>query len=164
MEPVYECRDGQPFLTIMVAGVGVLLVCLAFFVPNDPKEPIWVSWMIRGMLVFFGLLTLIVLPVVTLKAYSEYIEVQYGLTKLIKFRLSNEKILRIEAVTYNPMLDFGGWGIKGGRGKWSKFTAFTASMTNKALAIETSERNYLIGCRDPEEAEFILRNLVGCKG
>ena len=142
---------------------GIMMFAMAVFMPDDPKLPDWGMWGTRLMFVFFGVLTIIVLPEVRGRAFSDRLEIRYGLTKLISFSLDNTKIVRIEAVEYDPMREFGGWGIKRGGGKWKGWTAYTGSISNKALAIETTEKNYLIGCNNPEEAETMLRNVVGLR-
>ena len=158
-EPLFECRDSSTFL------IAVMLVAMAglvspMFVPNDGRTTELALWGVRAMCLFFAILTLVVMPAVRLRAFPDFIEIRYGFTNLIKFRLAKSKIAKVEAITYNPLLDFGGWGIKGGRGKWSKYTAFTASLTNKALAIETTEKKYLIGCSNPEEAEAFINSIL----
>jgi len=163
MEPVYESIDHQPMLEILLVLVGIGMVVMAFFVPQDPTAPAWIIWVMCPVLVFFGLLTFVVVPRIRIRAYPEYIEIRYGFTNLVRFRLDYTKITSVEAVKYNPLIEFGGWGIKGGYGKYAGYTAFTASITNTALAIRTTEKNYIIGCPDPQEAETMIRNLLGTK-
>jgi hypothetical protein len=162
-QPIYEFRDGQSGLKWMIILTGVGFLCMALFLPNDPKVPDLGMWGLRLMLAFFGVLTLVITPEIKLRAFSDHLEIRYGMTKLISFNLDNTKITKIEAVVYNPMKEFGGWGIKNGSGKWKGWWAFTASISNKALAIETTEKKYLLGCENPEEAETMLRNVVGMK-
>lgn len=162
-QPLYEYRDTQPSLKWMIVIVSIGFLAMAVLMPNDPKLPAWGMWGMRLMLLFFSALTIVVTPEIRLRTFSDHIEIRYGLTKMIGFSLDNSKITKIEAVTYNPLKDFGGWGIKGGGGKWKGWTAFTASVSNKALSIETSEKNYLLGCGNPEDAEMMLKNAVGLK-
>ena len=161
MDPLYEFKDEQIYLKYSLITVGLALFAMAFLMPNDPKAPIAVMWGLRAMFVVFGIITLIFTPTVRLRAFDDHLEVRYGLTKLVSFDISNDRIVSIRAIEYNPMKDFGGWGVKGGWGEWKGWTAYTASTTNRALAIETTGKNYLIGCPNPEEAETMLRNVVG---
>lgn len=161
MEPEYEWVDGQPALTFLMAAMVVAFLAMALFMPPDEELPGWGMLVLRGVFVFFGFVAVTLMPRVRIRVYPECMEVQYGLTGLIRFRLEKSKITRVEAVTYNPMMEFGGWGIKGGRGKYAGYTAYTASLSNRALAVETVERKYLFGCPDPEEAEAVIRNLFG---
>jgi len=161
MEPIYESTDSQPALIILLVLAGLFLLGIGVFLPPDPNAPIRLLWVLRSVMVFFGVLTFVVLPVVKIRAFPEYIEVTYGLIGLIRFRLSTLKIVKVEAVTYNPIMEFGGWGIKNGRGKYRGYTAYTSSITNRALAIKTTEKGYLLGCRDSEEAETMINNILG---
>jgi len=162
MEPLYRYRDRSPFLNFLLILVGIMFLWMAVFMPDDPSVGGWM-WALRLVLVFFGLLMVVVMPEVTLTAWDDHLHIRYGWTKLIGFNLSYEKIKSIKAVEYNPLKDFGGWGIKGGGGEWKGWIAFTASISNKALAIETTEKKYLLGCPNPEEAEAMLRNIVGLR-
>jgi hypothetical protein len=167
MEPVYETNERQPILELLLIFSGLLMIVMAFFVPfetsNDPTTPVWFPWVMSPVMLFFGALTFIVMPRVRIRAYPDYIEVRYGFTDIVKFKLDKTKIINIEAVKYNPLLEFGGWGIKGGHGQYAGYTAFTASITNRALKIQTTEKNYLLGSSDPEEAETMIRNAIGFK-
>jgi hypothetical protein len=160
-QPLYEYRDAQPGLKWMIVVVGIGFLAMAVFMPNDQTAPPAFLLGLRFVFLFFSVLTLVVTPDVRLRAFTDHLEIRYGFTDLTKFNLNYGKITKIEAVTYNPVKDFGGWGIKNGGGKWKGWTAYTASISNKALAIETTEKKYLIGCNNPEEAETMLRNVVG---
>ena len=163
MEPIYEFRDESRSLSVLIVICGIMMIAMAFLTPMDPKAPAAVNWGLKIVLLFFGGVTFVFTPVVRIKAFDDRLHIAYGYTKLASFNLAREKIVSIRAVQYNPMIDFGGWGVKGGAGKWKGWTAFTASISNKALAIETTEKKYLVGCRDPDEAETMLRNLYGLK-
>lgn len=160
MEPLYECRDHQPAMKYGLIAMAVGLMIMPFVVPMEGEPPADV-WILRLMLLFCGLLIFVAMPDIKIRATQEYVEVRYGMLNLINFRLSNEKITSIKAVKYNPVKDFGGWGIKYGRGKWRGWFAYTGSITNTALSIETTEKNYLIGCSVPSEAEAMLSNIIG---
>ena len=159
MEPVYEYTDGQLHIKVFIVLCGVGLMVMGFL-PLPSDAPLWIAILTR-CLILIGPLLLVVVPQVRLRAFLDHIEVTYGMTPAIRFRLANEKIVSIRAVEYNPMRDFGGWGIKGGGGEWRGWMAFTAAVNNKGLAIETTEKNYLLGCPNPDEAETVLKNLVG---
>jgi hypothetical protein len=163
MEPVYECKDDQPTFRWLIVVCGIMFIALAVFMPFEGDENPYFIWGLKIFLVLMAMVVFVATPVVRIRAFPEYIEVKYGITNWITFKLDRSKITAINAIEYNAMKEFGGWGIKDGTGKWKGWTAFTASPTNKALTIETTEKNYLIGCNNPEEAETILRNLMGMK-
>ena len=163
MEPLYKYRAGSPGLSSLVFLTGIALILFSVFTPFEGNEPVWLQWGLKIFLFLMGLLVFIAVPSVSLTAWPEYIEIQYGLTKFIRFRLAKDKITAVNAIEYNPMREFGGAGIKGGGGKWRGWTAFTVDLKTTALSIETTEKKYLISCPDPEEAETMLRNIVGIK-
>lgn len=59
--------------------------------------------------------------------------------------------------TYKPLLEFGGWGIRG----WKNNRAFNAS-GNKGLQLELKEnKKLLIGTQKPEQIDQILQRIKG---
>jgi len=160
MEPLYEFKDEQPGLKYFLAALSIMFLAMAVFLPWPEDTSFLEIWGMRAIFVFFGALSMVILPVVRLRAYPEYLEIRFGPTALISFRLSNAKITSIRAVEYSPMRDFGGWGIKGGGGKWKGWTSFTATGAHRVLSIETTEKNYLVSCPNPDEAEVMLTNIV----
>ncbi len=163
MEPLYEFKDESPSFKILILVTGIMFFAMAVFMPWPDDASLLLVWGMRAFFVIFGVMMLLISPVVRLRAWSDSMEIRFGPTKLISFMLDIGKITDIRAVEYNPMKDFGGWGIKGGTGKWKGWMAYTATQTNRALSIETTEKNYLISCPNPEEAETSLRNIVGLK-
>ncbi|HEX9744732.1 MAG TPA: hypothetical protein VGB30_04835 [bacterium] len=160
MEPLYKWTDSSESLKWLLLVTGILMLVMPFAV-NMEGEPVAAVWIFRVTMLFSAALLFFFLPEVRGKAWEDHLEVKYGFTGLVGFKLDYSKIKSIKAVEYNGLKDFGGWGIKGGAGKWKGWTAFTASITNTAIAVETTEKNYLVGCQNPEEAESMLRNIVG---
>jgi hypothetical protein len=160
MDPVYEYKDDQPRFRILILLSGVMFLAMAVFFPMDPHQSPAFNWGMRIFFVAMAVLVYIFTPVISLRAFDDYIEVRYGLTKLISLNFPFTEIINIYPVEYHAIRDFGGWGIKYGVGKWKGWTAYTATPVNKALGIETHKRNYIISCPNPEEASSILRNLL----
>lgn len=66
----------------------------------------------------------------------------------IGFRLiPAEEIVRLEACTYRPMAEFGGWGIRWGAGGWR---AYTTGGDRGVRVYLRDGRKILFGSRDPE--------------
>ncbi|HDS30815.1 MAG TPA: hypothetical protein ENN67_07200, partial [Firmicutes bacterium] len=159
MDTLYEYTESQSFLVITVIIVTVILVIVGLS-PLE-NEPVPIVWMVRGMAVIAPLI-LIALPRLRFKAFHDRIEATYGIG-LIRVVIPNEKITSIKAIKYNPMMEFGGWGIRVGGGKRKGWVAYTAAITNKALAIETTDKNYIFGCPNLDEAVAILNNLIATR-
>ncbi|MFX1355554.1 MAG: hypothetical protein ACFFGP_16490, partial [Promethearchaeota archaeon] len=66
---------------------------------------------------------------------------------LFRKTIPMEKILRAEAVTYRPLRDYGGWGIRCG----AKGTAYTMS-GHRGVRLEVAEgTDILIGSQQPDQ-------------
>jgi len=163
MEPVYEYRDESPTFKWLIIFTSVLMIAMAIFTPLEGDEPLWLVIGLKAMLFVFGVGIFGVIPSIHVKAFPDYIEVTYGMLKLIKFRLDIGNITDVKPITYSPMRDFGGWGIKGGYGKWGGWWAFTVTGSKHVLGIETTEKNYILSCPDPEYATVQLKNNFGFK-
>jgi len=161
MDPLYEYREDQPSFRILIIITGIMFLAMAVFLPWPEGTSPFMIW---GMRVFFVVMAGVVFlfaPTIRVRAFSDHIEARYGPTSLITLILPKSDIIAIYPIEYNPMRDFGGWGVKGGVGKWAGWMAYTATMTNTALGIETTGKNYLIGCPNPEEAATMLKNTLG---
>jgi len=71
-------------------------------------------------------------------------------------RIEPERIKGVQARTYNPLLEYGGWGIRyGARGK-----AYTIS-GNRGVELEFANgRTLLIGSQRAEELASVIRGLL----
>jgi hypothetical protein len=82
--------------------------------------------------------------------------------RLFPFHVSAKKIellglVRCEARSYNPIREYGGWGIKAGRGK----RAYNVS-GNRGVELEFDDgRILLIGSRMPEQLAGAVESLRG---
>jgi hypothetical protein len=72
-----------------------------------------------------------------------------------KYRtIKQADILKMDVITYDPVEDYGGWGIRFGE----KGTAYTAK-GNHGLSIHlVTEKNILIGTSKPQELQSYLQN------
>lgn len=163
MKPLYQFRDEQTFFKHLLITIGVMLISIAVLFPLYTGYPFDYFVPLRIFIAVMGALILILTHELRVKAWRDHIEVTYGPTSLIRFSIVRDKILRIKAIEYNPLTDFGGWGIRTGAGRWAGWVAFSASGTNRVLAIETTDKNYILTCPDPDEAESKLKWILGIK-
>ncbi len=163
MTPLYEYQDESVSFKVLIIIVAIMFLVMAVFTPLEGDEPPWLVWGLKVLLLLLGIGIIPVTPTIRLRCYTDRIEVQYGPTKWITLKFDKSDIMDIYPIEYNPMMDFGGWGIKGGGGKWKGWWAYTATGSNKVLGIETTGRNYIVSCPDPEEASTILKNNLGIK-
>lgn len=70
------------------------------------------------------------------------------------------KIVRAEAVTYRPILDYGGWGVRFGR----KGRAYNVS-GNRGVQLELADgKGLLVGSQKPEELVSALKERMRVAG
>ena len=67
--------------------------------------------------------------------------------------IQRSEILNLEVVTYKPLGDYGGWGIRMGR----KGMAYTVKGDKGLLITLGSQKNILIGTSKPEEMRSFLQ-------
>jgi hypothetical protein len=93
------------------------------------------------------------------------IGVAFGYIKAIKFTFKLNEILSAEPVTYNPLLNFGGWGIKCGRFRGERATCISLK-GNKGLLLSLKEpirpcllktTKVIIGTDEPEALAAAIR-------
>jgi len=71
-------------------------------------------------------------------------------------RIQLDDVARCDAVTYRPVRDYGGWGIKGGRGS----RAYNVS-GNRGVRIDYADGTHLlIGSQRPDELAHAIRSLM----
>jgi hypothetical protein len=78
---------------------------------------------------------------------SEGIDIRWGYWEVIKKRIPFEEIEGAEAVTYSPLGEFGGWGIRAGTKKKRGWTI----RGNRALLLHLSDgTKFYLGSDKPE--------------
>ena len=78
---------------------------------------------------------------------SEGIDIRWGFLEVIKKTIPFSQVEKAEAVTYSPLKDFGGWGIRFG-GKKKK--AWTVSGNRALLLHLTDGTRFYLGSQKPE--------------
>ena len=75
-----------------------------------------------------------------------------------KVRIQRDEITSISITEFHPVKDFGGWGIKGGRGRFKGTLMWAMPATgNRGILVETTKgKKYLIGDTDPETTLTII--------
>ncbi|NLC57001.1 MAG: hypothetical protein GX774_09210 [Armatimonadetes bacterium] len=86
----------------------------------------------------------------------EGVQVSFGLPGWIRFRVDAAGIRGVEAVTYRPLAEFGGWGIRLSLGGTRAYTA----RGNQGVRVRTTRGEYLIGSQRPEELAAALRQIA----
>jgi hypothetical protein len=88
--------------------------------------------------------------------YGDRIVVQFGWTKLVRFTIPLSEVKSCRAVTYRPLREFGGWGI---RRDWGGRRANTMR-GNRASEVVTTKRTILIGSAEPDQLSAADNSLL----
>lgn len=119
-----------------------------------PDWVLWLVWLLAGI-VLPWLLYSVALRVEVL---SDSVSIAFvtSLVPLLRVTISLEKILSAEAVTYRPIRDYGGWGLRVGR----KGLAYNVS-GNRGVRLKMREgRDVLVGSKEPERLALALQQVL----
>jgi len=145
-----------PLMMAAMGGMAVVIVLLLFQVRNlsardAPLLPVYVP-------IFIMALMLLLFVVMRLEVEVSTTSFRYRFFPFLpfwrEFRL--DFVESAEAVTYRPILEFGGWGIRYGRGMW----AYTVSGNRGVVVRIRSGRTFMIGTSKPEELQRSLGRAV----
>ncbi len=162
-----EFREVQRLRQAWLVGLTLLPAFLAWYVfiaqvvlgqevGNNPA-PDWAVWLIL-LLAGIGLPLLVFSARLEVAVTDEGIAVRYSpfLRRLIRFA----SVSSAEAVTYRPLLDYGGWGIR-----WSYCNgwAYNASGNHGVRLTLADGRRVLIGSQRPNELAEAIRARLGAR-
>ncbi|MCC6795506.1 MAG: hypothetical protein IT366_10335 [Candidatus Hydrogenedentes bacterium] len=114
-------------------------------------------------MVFTVALYLLVFDILSLRTVvdGEAIRVQLGRPIPIFWkRIGIDSIRAARVVTYRPIADAGGWGLRFGRFD-GVFTIYWNARGNRGVLIETEKRRYIIGSQDPEALHAAIERARG---
>jgi len=115
----------------------------------------WGSVMVLCLGLAFPLLIYGLLGQLRTRVLDDGILVVWGMAEVIKKRVSFQEILTVEPVTYSPLKEFGGWGIRGGAGKKSAWTV----RGNQAVVLKLKDGTSLyVGSRHPSRLAERIRS------
>lgn len=139
------------FVTVLAAGAAAGTVVALAALP-------WARWArsLLGPAASVLGITALVAPMRTC-VDAEGVTVTFGLPEWIRFRIAADQVRSVEPVTYRPLAEFGGWGIRFGRGGTRAYTA----RGNRGVRIHTASREYVVGSQDPEALAGALRQVAG---
>jgi len=117
-----------------------------------PDSAVWLMWGMLGI-VGPGIVWLLRL---TIEVRTDEVVVRYRPLLVKRFRMS--EIESVEAVTYRPMRDWLGWGIR-----WLpwKGWAYTISGDRGVVLRFRDGGRVLIGARDPEGVAGVIASVLG---
>lgn len=154
--PIYSERTWAPawFWVLLWAACLVGAGALAYGVysqailgqpfGNEPGP----TWVLAGASAFLFLLPVVLTLTsgrLDVEVWEDHLFVGFGPVRMLKKTMTYDEIERAESITYRPIRDFGGWGVRFRPGK----TAWSVG-GNKAVKISlTNEKIFYVGSRFP---------------
>lgn len=147
------------WVMLLVLGIA-LLMWWGFFQQIIRGQPwgsnpgpdwiIWLTWLIFGILFPIGFYKMRL----DVQVFEDHISIRYFplTTRLIDV----EDIVEVESITYNPIREFGGWGIRG----WSDHRAYTISGNRGVRLLLNNRDHLLIGSQNPEKLALAVLTIL----
>ena len=151
---IHEVRLTGAFWTYSFVIAALLFFAAGVLIPD---QPLFAQLMMFGS----GILFILIVPDIRAFYGTEGIKLTFGLKGMWKARIRLGDITKISIIEFNPMKDFGGWGIKGGRGRFKNTLQWAMPSTGKrGILVETAKgKSYLIGDTEPETTLTILSSM-----
>jgi hypothetical protein len=112
-----------------------------------PDWSIWLIWLLTGI----GLPVLFVVMRLIVEVRPDYVYIRY--VPLLRRRILTAEIAHFRARSYRPILEYGGWGIRG----WSRGRIAYNVRGNRGVELELSDgRRVMIGSQRADELEAAL--------
>ena len=149
----YEERSGWPWWAHLAFSVTFVAAVVPFLELAQGKVwgqgdamPIWVA--ILCLCLGFGLPAAIYsfLGQLRVRVTDDGVEATWGISEVIRKTIPFREIRRAEAVTYSPLGEFGGWGIRAGMGGKRAWTV----RGNRAVRLHLLDGTFFyLGSRRP---------------
>ncbi len=135
-------------VVVLLGGLGIPL--LMFFVKGVPPIVLF--------MVFVFIIILLLFASMQTTVTREKLLVSFGLLPLIKFSYKLGDVLSQHVRTYQPVGEYGGWGIKG-----SKQNRALNMRGSEGVQLEMRDKQgslwkLMIGSQLPEQLELAIRN------
>ncbi|HKK94421.1 MAG TPA: hypothetical protein VJ925_13385, partial [Longimicrobiales bacterium] len=113
-------------------------------------------WPWSVVLIALGVLIYVVLGGLLVTVHSDGVRVGLGHLRLLRAFIPFADVTRIESVTYRPLKEFGGWGLRGGKQK----RAWTARGDRAVVLHTRDDRRIYIGSDEPSKLEGRIRTAM----
>lgn len=90
----------------------ILPIMLIYSLPVKPEEALAFNWTMIFVIVL-PILLLLTLGVMQTEVHNDELLVTFGLLRLIKYHFPYSDIHSVAVRTYSPLMEYGGWGIRG---------------------------------------------------
>lgn len=153
----YTERTPWPGFALAILWGVILLACYPILAGWDHDLPPAARWPIVGGVVAFAALIQALLGGLTVRVEATGLVVHLGVVPLVRRFVPYTEILAMESVSYRPIAEFGGWGVRG-LGERKAWT----TRGDRAVHLSLSEgRELLIGSDNPRRLEERIRAVSG---
>ena len=126
--------------------------------PDESLSPLGVVLLASGVLIFFVAMTSLFMCL-DVEVRSDHLFVAFGPVHLVRKRIRYSDIESVRGVTYRPIREFGGWGIRPGRGK----TAWTIRGNKAVIVTLGSGKEVYVGSRFPQRLAGRVEAAIGVR-
>ena len=159
--PISVYREEQLFGWWVYALLAVMVVLSSYFlkIRLEGVEGSATYPHSFGIIVGFALPTVLIIGVLrmTTEVSPGQINVNFGWVPTYRRSINLAAIQRVEVVTYRPLVDCHGWGIRSGRDGERVFNA----RGNRGVRLHMSDGGrFLIGSQRPEELAAAIERLI----
>ena len=143
------------FLALAIAG-ACFAVTVAIF-KNPDKSPGSVLGTAGGIIITIGIAVLFIVLKLETEVRSDGLYVRYFPFHLKYKKINPDDLAEYFARQYKPLREYGGWGIKCGKGG----KAFNVSGDRGLQLVFTNGKRLLIGSQKADELEQAMRLVAG---
>ncbi len=136
---------------ILLTEIPTLILMLALFFTTEDKQEMGIA--LAVVLTVLALSISLILSI-SLETRIDQFGIQYKYYPFIRNwrKIPKKEIRNVQVISFNPILDFGGYGLKRNRS-----TKLYNILGDEGLLIDTDEkRKILIGTRERKKLEFFL--------
>lgn len=150
-------RMDKTWILIPFITTNIITVTVGLFSVIKAKEMTWIEFFIFFSLINIPLLALLIFTKFKVIIGTSGIAFQLQPFQIKKKTITWNEVSTASVVKYNPMRDYGGWGLK--RGK--KGLAYTISGSYGVYLEMKEGKNIMVGLKNHQAANEIITKIFG---
>jgi hypothetical protein len=151
---VEEQRFTQVWIRVLVLAATIVAWVAVVTIVVDGNDDEWFGAVVAGLL-GIALPVLFLLARLVVEVHDERIVIRYR--PFTTRSIDLDSVTAVESVTYRPLREYGGWGIKG----WSRRkVAYNVRGDRGALLTLSDGRTVLLGSQQPDALAGAIRRAM----